>query len=1717
MSSVKNTVIVNGETSVVTVQTQGPQGPSFADGNLGDVTVSNNGTSIFINSGAIDNANINGSAAIEGSKLQASSGSNSGTMSAANFTKLDGIETGATADQTASEILTLIKTVDGTGSGLDADTLDGISSVSFVRSDAADTCSGKITFSDGIVLPTTSKGIKFGAGDAINDDAHIEWLGGNNVGYLRISTSDDSGSASPEYIEFGDYAQVDKGGTFTRWYKLSRSGHEFTGDISVSGTVDGVDIAARNTLFGGLTSSSGVLTNGVTATTQSASDNSTKVATTAYTDTAIANLVNSAPSTLDTLGEIATALNNDAALNTTLTNSIATKMPLAGGQFTGNITFSGSQTVDGRDLSVDGTKLDGIESNATADQTASEIVALVADQTIAPSIIDMEDNEQIKLGTGDDLQIYHDGTNSAIQNGTGQLYLYGGTEHILIRPKNDENGIVAKPNNNVELFFDNSRKLYTQTYGVTVTGTLSASEGLSTEGGYLNLQGTTARKILLQGVDGNQIRYRRGDSTFVANLTSVGNGDTFRIENELHSQTLDIVSGGVNVSGTLKIGSNTTISESNSNNTAIIQHGDIHHAIIFRGDTNADGSTITQSNTTTFREYGNFVFRTGAGNLYERLKIFQGGESKFVNNDENIARFIPNAAVELYYDNSKKFESISTGASVTGSLGINTTSPISDVHISKSFHSPTGGIDSAVALTLSNTTAGNAVGICLLASEQNVSFIHFGDPSDANIGAIGYNHPSEFMSFTVNAQERMQIDSSGNLNINKDNAILQIGQHQDLQLSHNVSSSIIRNNTGELVISCGGSANANPVKIQPNQGESSITAHQNAQVELFYDNSKKLETTSNGITVSGSNATGSRINGSLVLATDGGTTNLELFGSNGVLRFHDSRKASFGTSDDLQIYHDGSNSYIQDLGTGQLRFLSNDYVFYNASGNENIARFIENDSVELYYDGSKKFETISNGAVVTGNLGLNTSSPKTLSGQTHLTINQAATGTQVAGIALRIGDADSGNIISYPSNGEGLRLTTFNADKDITFKKNISGTDTELVRITSAGHINIPNDSGKLQLGASQDLEIFHDGTDSFIKNTTGHLKIGDANVRIMNAACDEDMIHAKQNEQVELYYDNSKKFETTSTGASVTGALTVGVASALNNNVAHLRLADSSIATPSNQSVLLVENNTNTWITIGSGASSYGGILFGDSGAAGRGQVRFNHNGDIMQMIANEEKLFQATLNGAAELYYDNSQKLATFSGGISVTGQVNSDGSHMGDSDKAIFGNSNDLEIDHDGSHSNIHNVGTGNLHIRGNGTDQIKIQAKSGEQSIVCNSDAAVELYYDNSKKLETLSGGVNVTGSLTATGDLTLTHTHPKLFLVDTDNNSDYQVSNTNGVFTIKDTTNSVDRITIQPNGQFSFNAGTDTMGIGIYNTGSPVLGHVFIYGDNGLIRFRNNSNTYTANIGYNESSNNLFLNNLEAGTQLSVIADGAKLGDNKKFIAGNDSDLQIYHDGNNSKIENSTGILKIVSGDKIDLCDGNSSTFYARLNSGNSVELYYDNSKKLETTSYGVAFVAEAKFDNNTNANRDVVWDPANDQLRWTDNTKATFGTTSDLEIIHNGTDSRIINNLSDLFIYTVGDHDVKILADSQNAVICKPDAAVELYYDNVKKLETTTNGITVTGSVTTQDMNMSNLNGSANEVDNTKGSWSIQEGSNDLFIINRVTGKKYKFNLTEIS
>ena len=71
-----NTVTVQeGVATVVTVKTEGPQGQALSDGDKGDVTVASNGTSVTVNAGVIDNANIASNAAIQGSKITPSFGS----------------------------------------------------------------------------------------------------------------------------------------------------------------------------------------------------------------------------------------------------------------------------------------------------------------------------------------------------------------------------------------------------------------------------------------------------------------------------------------------------------------------------------------------------------------------------------------------------------------------------------------------------------------------------------------------------------------------------------------------------------------------------------------------------------------------------------------------------------------------------------------------------------------------------------------------------------------------------------------------------------------------------------------------------------------------------------------------------------------------------------------------------------------------------------------------------------------------------------------------------------------------------------------------------------------------------------------------------------------------------------------------------------------------------------------------------------------------------------------------------------------------------------------------------------------------------------------------------------------------------------------------------------------------------------------------------------
>ena len=160
----------------------------------------------------------------------------------------------------------------------------------------------------------------------------------------------------------------------------------------------------------------------------------------------------------------------------------------------------------------------------------------------------------------------------------------------------------------------------------------------------------------------------------------------------------------------------------------------------------------------------------------------------------------------------------------------------------------------------------------------------------------------------------------------------------------------------------------------------------------------------------------------------------------------------------------------------------------------------------------------------------------------------------------------------------------------------------------------------------------------------------------------------------------------------------------------------------------------------------------------------------------------------------------------------------------------------------------------------------------------------------------------------------------------------------------------------------------------------------------------------------------------------------------------------------------------------------------------------------------------------------------NGTVDFNDNVKARFGTGNDLEIYHDGSNSIIKDGGTGNINILADDFKVMNSAGDENIIFGAEDGTVRLFHNNVTRFETTSTGVEVTGAllpaaddthdlgsssrqwrdIYTGDINLNNTKTRDNEVDGTRGSWTIQEGENDLYLLNRLNGKKYKFNLTEV-
>ena len=159
----------------------------------------------------------------------------------------------------------------------------------------------------------------------------------------------------------------------------------------------------------------------------------------------------------------------------------------------GNLTVGGTTTIGGA-VSIAGALSVGGAANFASTVTVAGATHLQSTVSVNGVMtlnndLDMQDDDQILLGTGDDLKIYHDGTNSYLDNVTGGLFL---------RTNNTENSVKALANDGVTLYFDNSAKLATTTNGTTITGTLIATTDTDTNNtGSVTLDFATNQNFVL--------------------------------------------------------------------------------------------------------------------------------------------------------------------------------------------------------------------------------------------------------------------------------------------------------------------------------------------------------------------------------------------------------------------------------------------------------------------------------------------------------------------------------------------------------------------------------------------------------------------------------------------------------------------------------------------------------------------------------------------------------------------------------------------------------------------------------------------------------------------------------------------------------------------------------------------------------------------------------------------------------------------------------------------------------------------------------------------------------------------------------------------------------------------------------------------------------------------------------------------------------------------
>jgi hypothetical protein len=238
-----------------------------------------------------------------------------------------------------------------------------------------------------------------------------------------------------------------------------------------------------------------------------------------------------------------------------------------------------------------------------------------------------------------------------------------------------------------------------------------------------------------------------------------------------------------------------------------------------------------------------------------------------------------------------------------------------------------------------------------------------------------------------------------------------------------------------------------------------------------------------------------------------GTVTIPAATVTGDVSFGDNDKAVFGAGNDLEIYHDGSNSYISDVGAGSLRILAQDFRVRTADNTGQIITGFDGGQVNLYHNGDLKFQTTSTGIDVTGTAtmdGLTVDGDGAVNGS--FTISGTAEG-------LRFTETDTTDLNTYITNSGGdllvrtandayssftSRIRLDHATGDISFYED-TGTTAKFFWDASTERLGIGNSSPTTSLditgtvtsdGLTVDDVISIDTSTGSAFSSTGNLKI---------------------------------------------------------------------------------------------------------------------------------------------------------------------------------------------------------------------------------------------------------------------------------------------------------------------------------------------------------------------------------------------------------------------------------------------------------------------------------------------------------------------------------------------------------------------------------------------------------------------------------------------------